>query len=97
MRLETFTRNFKSTSEATASFHANASKGYYQTDNDGNRTFIAYDKQEIGKIHDLISPHRKRYQHMKWTKTHDWKDQSKAKKSRWKETKIVGGFNTSPK
>jgi hypothetical protein len=83
--------------EVSASIHKNVSKGYYQIDSNGNRTFVPYDKNEAGEIHSFISPGKMRYRHMKWTKTHDWKDQEKAKKSKWKYTPIFGGLNTKKK
>lgn len=97
MRLEKFYKDFKSTSAVSSSFHQNASEGYFQIDNDGSRKFVPYDKNEMGKIHGLLSPGKNHYNHMKWTKTHEWKDQEKAKKSRWKKTRIAGGLNTVSK
>jgi hypothetical protein len=71
------------------------SRGYYQIDEQGNKTFVAYDKNEMGELHSLLSPGKDHYRHMRWTKTRDWKDRDKAKKSRWKKTKIMGGQNTA--
>lgn len=97
MRLEKFHKEFKSTSAVSSSFHQNVSDGYVQIDEDGSRKFIPYDKNDMGHIHSLLSPGGNRYKHMKWTKTHEWKDQEKAKKSRWKRTPVMGGLNTVSK
>ena len=45
-------------------------------------------------IHSFISPGISTYRHMKWTKTHNWKDKEKAKKSKWKYHPTFGGLNT---
>ena len=97
MRLWNYAKNFKSTSEASSSFHKNISRGYYEINDKGEKVFVPYDKNEMGELHSLLSPGKEHYKHMKWTKTHDWKDQKKAKKSRWKKTKIMGGLNTVSK
>lgn len=97
MRNWTFAQNFRSTSEASSSFHQNISRGYYQVNEDGTKLFVPYDRDEMGKLHGLLSPGKSHYKHMKWTKTHEWKDQEKAKKSRWKEVKILNGLNTVSK
>jgi hypothetical protein len=53
--------------------------------------------EEIEGIRNYISPSRMRYRHMKWTKTHEWKDQKAARKSKWKKTRVFGGRNTVSK
>lgn len=83
--------------EATSSIHQNVSPGYYNIDSYGIKTFIPYDKDEVGEIHSFISPRINTYRHMKWTKTHHWKDKEKAKKSKWKYHPTFGGLNTVSK
>ena len=83
--------------EASSSIHENVSRGYYEISPSGKRIFIPYDKNEMGEIHSFISPRIKRYRHMKWTKTHEWTDKVKAKKSMWKYTPTFGGLNTISK
>lgn len=95
MRLWNYAKNFRAPSEVSASFHQNISRGYYQVDEQGNKTFVPYNKNEMGELHSLLSPGKDHYKHMKWTKTHRWNDKEKAKKSRWKKTKIMGGMNTA--
>jgi hypothetical protein len=95
MRLWNYAKHFRSTSEASSSLHQNISRGYYEIDEQGNKVFVAYDRDEMGQLHSLLSPGKDHYKHMKWTKTHDWKDRVKAKKSRWKKTKVMGGMNTA--
>ena len=87
----------KLSSQATASIHQNVSPGYYEIGPKGEKRFVPYTTNEFGEIHEFISPHLRRYKHMKWTKTHDWKDQKKAKKSRWKYHPTYGGLNTVSK
>ena len=81
-------------SETTASIHRNVSEGYYEILDSGLKIFIPYTKNEFGEIHEFISLQIQRYKHMKWTKTHEWKNQQKAKKSRWKYHPTFGGLNT---
>lgn len=84
-------------SEATASIHQNVSKGYFEVSDNGVKTFVPYDKNEFGEIHGFISPGIAQYKHMKWTKTHNWKDQKKAKASKWKYSPTFRGLNTVSK
>lgn len=81
-------------SQATSSIHQQVSRGYTQTDPNGISTFVPYTSNEMGEIHSFISPARSKYKHMKWAKTHKWKDQVKAKQSIWKFTPTFGGYNT---
>ena len=81
-------------SHTTSSIHENVSRGYYQIDTSGQKVFVPYDKNEMGKIHSFISPQRMQYKHMKWNKTRKWKDREKAKKSKWKYHPTFGGMNT---
>ncbi len=97
MRLAKTLKYFSVPSEVSSSMHENISRGYYEISPKGERKFVSYDTDEMGKLHSFLSPSRDRYKHMKWTKTHDWKDQKKAKKSHWKETKTFGGLNTVSK
>lgn len=84
-------------SEATSSIHENVSKGYYQVTPSGTKIFIPYNKVEMGEIHSFISPGIDTYKNMKWTKTHEWKDQKKAKSSKWYYHSTFGGLNTVPR
>lgn len=81
----------------TSSIHENVSQGYVNISPEGERTFVPYNTNEMGEIHSFISPSIRQYRHMKWTKTHDWKDKDKAKKSKWKYTKVHKGMNTGPR
>jgi len=93
-RVAALMKNFSVPSEVSSSMHENISRGYYQIDPKGGRTYVPYTTDEMGELHSFLSPNRDKYKNMKWNKTKDWKDKEKAKKSRWKETKIVGGLNT---
>lgn len=83
--------------EASSSIHDNVSKGYVQITPDGTRTFIPYQRNELGEIHGFISPTISKNKRLKWTKTRDWKDKEKASKSKWKMTAVMGGLNTVSK
>jgi hypothetical protein len=88
-------RSFRVDSETSSSIHKNVSKGYTQITPTGERVFVPYEDKELAVIHQSISPSQVRYKHMKWTKTKNWKDQAKAKKSKWKYTPTFGGLNTA--
>lgn len=97
MSRRTLSKSFRVNTEVSASIHENISRGFTQILPDGTRVFVPYQKEEMGEIHSFISPSRSRFKHMKWTKTHEWKDQEKAKKSRWKYTPTFKGLNTISK
>lgn len=84
----------KMSMEASSSIHKNVSQGYYQLSPAGEKVFVPYDKNEIGEIHCFISPSINKRKRMKWTKTHKWKDQEKAQKSKWYHHPTFGGLNT---
>jgi len=90
-------RPIKMSMAASASIHQNVSQGYYNISPEGERTYVPYAKSEFGEIHSFISPRIDTYKKMKWNKTKDWKDQSKAKKSKWKSTAVFSGMNTVSK
>lgn len=83
--------------EASASIHENVSPGYYNISLSGEKVFVPYNKNELGEIHSFISPGIDKHKRMKWTKTHTWKNQEKAKQSKWHHTTTFGGLNTVSK
>lgn len=96
-RTRDLVKGFRTSLDEHKRIHQNVSLGYTIVKADGTREFVPYDKDELGEIHSFISPSRDRYKRMKWTKTHDWKDQTKAKKSTWKYTPVMRGLNTVSK
>jgi hypothetical protein len=97
MRLAKTLKYFSVPTPVSASIHENVSRGYFQTDENGNKKFVPYTEEEFGEIHSFLNPMKNRFNHMKWTKTRDWKDKKKAEKSKWKYTKVGGGLNTISK
>lgn len=90
-------KSIRMSMEASSSIHANVSQGYYEVSLTGQKVFVPYDKNELGEIHSFISPNINRRKHMKWTKTHEWKNQKKAKKTKWHYHPTFGGLNTVSK
>lgn len=84
-------------SSTYSSIHKNVSRGYYIINKSGEKTFVPYNKNEVGEIHSFISPQKMRYKHMKWTKTKKWKNKEKAKNSKWICHSVFNGLNTVSK
>ena len=97
MRLAKTLKYFSVPTAVSSSIHENVSRGYFEIDSNGNKKFVPYNENELGEIHCFLNPFKNRYNHMKWTKTHEWKDKQKAKKSTWKYTKVHNGLNTVSK
>jgi len=93
MTRERFRPNYVG-AEMSASIHREVSRGYTDIAPDGTKTYVPYTKQEFGSIHAAISPYRNALKRIKWTKTHKWKDQEKAKKARLVRHPTFGGLNT---
>ena len=97
MRIAKTLKYFSVPTAVSSSIHENVSRGYFEIDSNGNKKFVPYNENELGEIHCFLNPLKNRYTHMKWAKTREWKDKQKAKKSKWKCTKISGGLNTISK